>query len=63
MSTHTWVIIFIGPVGSDAGGWYIRPDGKVHRVPGWNPEQMRDLQNAVSALRSLGQMKTVGVEP
>ena len=36
-------IYFIGQRGSDAGGWYIGPDGKIHRIPGWNPEAMVEL--------------------
>jgi len=55
-------IYFIGPgVGTDAGGWYIGPDGKIHRVPGWNPEAMLDLARAVSIIRQAGQLKTPGL--
>ena len=54
-------IIFIGPIGTDAGGWYIGKDGKIHRVPGWNPEQLKDLAHAITALRSVTQIKAHGV--
>ncbi len=50
-------IVFVGHFGSDAGGWYIGADGKLHRIPGWDPEQLVDLQHAVSALRSIAQLK------
>ena len=52
--------IYFGGFGTDAGGWYF--DGKkFHRVPGWNPEQLKELQHAVAALREIGQIKTAGV--
>lgn len=52
-------LYFIGPgVGSDAGGWYIGPDGKIHRVPGWNPEAIFELTHAVSVIRDAAQLKT-----
>src|SRR5438128_2344103 len=35
--------------GGDAGGIYIGPDGKVHRIPPWNPEILAQLK-AVKAL-------------
>lgn len=35
--------------GGDAGGIYIGPDGKVHRIPPWNPEVLNQLK-AVKAL-------------
>jgi hypothetical protein len=54
-------IYFIGRIGSDAGGWYIGPDGKIHRVPGWNPEAMRELTHAISVIREAGQLKTPGL--
>jgi hypothetical protein len=54
-------IIFIGHIGSDAGGWYIGADGKIHRVPGWNPEQMNDVAHLLNGLRDIAQVKTAGV--
>jgi len=54
-------LIFIGGGGTDAGGWYIGPDGKIHRVPGWNPEQLTDISHALRGLRELAQVKTPGV--
>lgn len=50
-------MIFIGRVGSDAGGWFIGADGKIHPVPGWAPEQFADLSHAVSALRHVSRIK------
>jgi hypothetical protein len=52
-------IVFIG--GTDAGGWYIGADGKIHRFPGWNPEQMFDVAHALDALREVSQIKSKGV--
>jgi hypothetical protein len=54
-------IYFIGRVGSDAGGWYIGPDGKIHRIPGWNPEAMIEMTHAISVIREAGQLKTPGL--
>ena len=54
-------IIFIGPIGSDAGGWYIGPDGKIHRYPGWNPETMADLTHALAGIREIAQIKAPGL--
>ena len=52
-------IYFIGGgFGTDAGGWYIGPDGKIHRVPGWNPEAMTELTHAIRIIREAGQLKT-----
>ena len=42
-------IIFIGG-GTDAGGWYIGPDGKIHRILGWGVDSMADLTHAVNIL-------------
>lgn len=54
-------IYFIGRLGTDAGGWYIGSDGKIHRIPGWNPEVMADLAHAVNVIREAGQLKTPGL--
>jgi hypothetical protein len=55
-------IYYMSPgVGTDAGGWYIGSDGKIHRVPGWNPEAMVDLSRAVSVIRDGAQLKTPGL--
>jgi hypothetical protein len=53
-------IYFLGQVGSDAGGWYIGADGKIHRIPGWAPDLMKDLVSAVSVIRHAGQIKVPG---
>jgi hypothetical protein len=60
-SEHMNRIVFIGPIGSDAGGWYIGKDGKLHRFPGWNPEAVKDLGHALAALREASQILTPGV--
>jgi len=52
-------IHFIG--GSDAGGWYIGADGKIHRIPGWNPEAMTELTRAVEIINAAGRLKTPGL--
>jgi hypothetical protein len=54
-------LYFIGRGGSDAGGWYIGPDGKIHRIPGWNPEAMLELTRAVNVIREAGHFKTPGL--
>jgi hypothetical protein len=55
-------LLFIGGgFGTDAGGWYIGPDGKIHRIPGWNPEQMIDVAHALQGLREISQIKAPGV--
>jgi hypothetical protein len=53
--------VIFGRIGSDGGYWYIGADGKVHHVPGWQPELIADLTRALSALRQLGEIKTPGV--
>jgi hypothetical protein len=57
LSTH---IVVFGHFGSDAGYVYIGPDGKIHRVPGWNPEQLSEVSKAVSILAQAAALKTPG---
>jgi hypothetical protein len=47
--------------GTDAGGWYIGPDGKIHKIPGWNPEQLSNVAHALQGLREIAQIKTPGL--
>jgi hypothetical protein len=54
-------LFFFGGYGTDAGGWYIGADGKIHKVPGWNPEAVVELQHAVNILREAAQLKTPGL--
>jgi hypothetical protein len=54
-------LYFIGGAGTDAGGWYIGPDGKIHFTPPWNPEAMRELSHAISVIREASQLKTPGL--
>jgi len=53
--------IVIGRIGSDAGYWYIGADGKLHHVPGWNPEALAELNAAVNILREATRLKTPGL--
>jgi hypothetical protein len=46
---------------TDAGGWWIGPDGKIHKVPGWNPEAVREVSHMVNILREAAQLKTPGL--
>ena len=55
-------IYFIGAgFGTDAPSWFIGPDGKIHKVPGWNPEAMKDLAHAVNVIREASQIKSRGI--
>lgn len=55
-------LYFIGPgVGTDAGGWYIGPDGKVHPVPGWEARATLELSRAIAVLGIAAQLKTPGL--
>ncbi|MGH7618634.1 MAG: hypothetical protein ACREPM_15550 [Gemmatimonadaceae bacterium] len=46
--------------GGDGGGIYVGPDGKVHRIPPWNPELLLQLK-AVSALVNVGTVTDAGL--
>lgn len=48
-------------IGTDGGGWYIGKDGKIHRIPGWNPEELKEVANLLAALRNVSQIKTAGI--
>ncbi len=54
-------IYFIIGGGTDAGGWYIGSDGKIHRIPGWNPEAMVELTHALHIIREASRLKTPGL--
>lgn len=58
MSTH---IVVFGHFGTDAGYWYIGADGKIHHVPGWNPEQLSEVSKVVSILAQAAALKTPGL--
>ena len=58
MATH---IVVFGHFGSDAGYWYIGADGKIHRVPGWNPEQLSEVSKVTSILGQAAALKTPGL--
>jgi hypothetical protein len=53
--------IIIGHIGSDAGYWYIGSDGKLHHVPGWDPEGIAELAAAVNIMREATRLKTPGL--
>lgn len=55
------MIIILGRIGSDAGYWYIGSDGKVHHVPGWNPEAMAEFEAAISVMRDATRFKAPGL--
>jgi len=57
----TEMIIILGRIGSDAGYWYIGADGKVHHVPGWNPEAMAEFDAAIAVMKSAAQLKSPGL--
>jgi hypothetical protein len=52
-------ILVVG--GTDAPGFMIVPDGKggykIIPVPGWNPEQMRELSSALRVVAAAGRIK------
>jgi hypothetical protein len=54
-------LYFIGQAGTDAGGWYIGADGKIHRIPGWEAQATLELSRAVNVLGIAAQLKTPGL--
>ncbi len=55
------MIIILGRIGSDAGYTYIGADGKIHHVPGWNPEAMAEFDAAISVMRDATLLKAPGL--
>lgn len=53
--------IYFGGVGTDAPGWYIGPDGKIHPIPGWNPEAFHEVGRALHIVREGALLKTPGL--
>jgi hypothetical protein len=51
-------IVIIGHIGSDAGYWYIGADGKIHRVPGWSPEELVEVGIASRLIAQATTLKT-----
>jgi hypothetical protein len=54
------IVFFVVGAGSDAGGFKLVWDGhhiKVVKVPGWNPEQMAELGDALKVISAAGRMK------
>lgn len=46
--------------GGDGGGIYVGADGKIHRIPPWNPEVLLQLR-AVNALVGVGTLSDTGL--
>ena len=46
---------------TDAGGWYIGADGKIHRVPGWDPEAKLELVSGINIIRNAANLKQPGL--
>lgn len=58
------VIIVFGNIGSDAGYWYLGADGKIHRVPGWNPDTraaFAAIEKNLAILQKAGLRETSGI--
>ena len=55
------MILHVGPIGSDAGYWYIGADGKLHHVEGWGVEVAHDVQVAVAVLQAASRFRTPGL--
>jgi hypothetical protein len=55
------IVIIGGGFGTDAGGWYIDENGVFHRVPGWSPEALAELQHVVNVIREASQLKAPGL--
>lgn len=59
----TEVVMVFGNVGNDGGYWYLGADGKIHHVPGWNPETLKAFETILSASKILkANLKQVNVE-
>ena len=52
-------VVIIGG-GSDAGGW-IWDGKKFKKVPGWNPEAIVELGNALTIVQAAAHLKTPGL--
>jgi len=53
--------IVFGRIGSDAGYWYLGPDGKWHHVGGWGVEALADVSRAMTVLSESSGFKTPGL--
>lgn len=56
-------IIIFGNIGSDAGYWYLGADGKLHHVPGWNPDTRQAfeaIEKNLAILQRAGTTQTAG---
>lgn len=54
------IVFFVVGGGTDAGGFKLVWDGhhiKIVKVPGWNPEQMTELGDALRVIAAAGRMK------
>ena len=50
--------IVFGQIGSDAGYWYLGPDGKWHHVGGWGVDKFVDVNRALDILSQVAKLKT-----
>jgi hypothetical protein len=53
--------IVLGQIGSDAGYWYLGPDGKWHHVGGWGVDKLVDVSRSLDILSQVARFKTPGV--
>ncbi|HEY2962254.1 MAG TPA: hypothetical protein VGJ37_07545 [Pyrinomonadaceae bacterium] len=53
--------IVLGQIGSDAGYWYLGPDGKWHHVGGWGVEKFVDVSRSLDILSQAAKLKTPGI--
>jgi hypothetical protein len=54
-------VVIIGHIGSDAGYTWIDAQGHVHHVPGWQPEELREVATAINILSQATAFKTPGL--
>lgn len=61
MTTNLATIAFGPGYGGDGGFWVLGADGRLHWVPPWDPEIVRDLQVATSLAQLAPQIRSVGL--
>jgi len=54
-------LIVLGHIGSDAGYWYLGPDGKWHHVGGWGVDRLVEVSAAMNILSEAARLKTPGL--
>ena len=58
--TNMKFIVF-GQIGSDAGYWYLGPDGKWHHGGGWGVDSFIEVNRALTILGEAARFKTPGL--